>query len=107
MASAYVDETGLEWPLLLDEDRELYQAYGLLVGSWWALYNPISILKYLRLIGGGRKPGKPGRHWNQLGGNILIDPAGIVRWIHRSENPHDRPDLSELLTVVERESNHT
>ena len=101
LALAYIESTKLEWPLLQDSDQKLYQAYGMLQGSWWSLYGIPSIWKYLKLIARGRTPGKPGRDWWQLGGDILIDPQGIVRVQHISSGPHDRPSVDSLLAVVE------
>ena len=34
MAMTYAKETHLDWPLLVDDDRSLYQAYGMEQGSW-------------------------------------------------------------------------
>lgn len=100
MAKAYVQATGLHWPLLLDCERKLYTAYGMARGSWWAIYNPVSIAKYIWLIIVGQKPGKPGSDWRQLGGDVLIDPEGIIRLHHVSADPHDRPRLREIFEVV-------
>ena len=101
LARAYVETTRLDWPLLLDNDRSLYSAYGMESGNWWNLYSPLSIFKYLWLIARGRRPGKPGSDWRQLGGDVLIDPLGIVRLHHVSANPHDRPSLEQIFGVLE------
>ncbi len=101
MALAYVRETQLKWPLLLDETQALYTAYGMTRAHWWALYGPSAIWKYLVLIFSGTRPGKPGKDWRQLGGDILIDPAGIVRMHHKSTGPHDRPSVDMILRVVD------
>ena len=37
MAQAYARDTDLAWPLLVDESRELYQAYDMLHASFWEL----------------------------------------------------------------------
>ena len=100
MAKAYAAETQLEWPLLLDRDRHLYAAYGMGQGSWWALLNPVAIAGYVRLLITGTKLGKPGEDVRQMGGDILIDPDGIVRLHHVSSNPHDRPSVRQLLIKV-------
>ena len=93
MAKAYVAETKLDWPLLLDRDRTLYAAYGVSRGSWWAIYNAVSIAHYIWLMLRGVKPGKPGEDWRQMGGDVLIDPDGIVRLHFVISNPHDRPSI--------------
>ena len=100
MAKSYAAEMHLEWPLLLDRDRKLYAAYGMSKGSWWAIYNPVSVVRYIWLILSGTKPGKPGEDWRQMGGDVLIDPSGIVRLHHVSSDPHDRPSVAQLLKTV-------
>ncbi len=100
MAVAYVQSTGLTWPLLLDADRQLYRAYGMTRGSWSQIYGPTSIAKYLKLMAAGRQPGKPGSDWRQLGGDVLIDPDGIVRVHHISTSPHDRPSIKAVVNLV-------
>ena len=102
MALAYVERTKMTWPLLLDSDQSLYQAYGMHSGSWWSLYGLPSVVRYLRLMAKGKFPGKPGRDWRQLGGNVLIDPKGMVRMHHVSESPHDRPSIKSLLAAVQQ-----
>jgi hypothetical protein len=100
MATAYVVDTELSWPLLVDEDRALYQAYGMLHASFWDVWGPQTILAYLRAMGAGMRPAAPGRDVNQRGGDVLIDPEGIVRLHHIGRGPADRPEVSALLDVV-------
>jgi alkyl hydroperoxide reductase subunit AhpC len=100
LAQAYVRQTQLRWPLLVDQSREIYEAYGMLRASPWQLYNPLSILKYLGLVIRGVLPGRPGEDFHQLGGDVLIDPGGIVRVHFRSASPHDRPPVKKILQIV-------
>jgi hypothetical protein len=101
LAMAYVRETQLKWPLLVDHERTLYKAYGMQRGSWWNVAGPASIRVYLKLIGRGRRLKRPGSDVRQLGGDVLIDPDGIVRIHHVGSGPADRPDVSELMQSVE------
>lgn len=100
MAQAYVEQTGLVWPLLIDADRSLYRAYGMERGGWWSIYGPSSVWHYLKLIMGGRWLQSPGKDYRQLGGDILIDPDGIVRLHFVSDSPHDRPSVESLLAAI-------
>ena len=100
MAQAYVRQTKLSWPLLIDQEKELYRGYGLRKASWWQLYRPRSIIRYLALMIRGVRPGQPGSDWQQLGGNVVIDPQSRVALLHMSEDPHDRPPVAELLKLV-------
>ena len=102
LARVYVRQTQITWPLLVDSDRALYRGYGMLHATWWQLYRPRSIWKYLVLAARGVMPGKPGEDWSQLGGDVLIDPVGMVRVHFVSADPHDRPPIRRILQEVEQ-----
>jgi len=101
MALAYIKEIDLPWPLLSDPEQKLYAAYDMTRGGWWAIYGLPSVWKYIKLMLGGRMPGKPGKDWRQLGGDVLIDPSGVVQIHHISTGPHDRPSVDSLLAPIE------
>ena len=101
LALAYVRQTDLSWPLLLDKDRTLYRGYQMDRGAWWAIYGPASLWHYLTLIIKGQRLQRPGTDWRQLGGDVLIDPSGIVRFHFVSTSPHDRPGVESMLNIVE------
>jgi hypothetical protein len=101
-AAAYVKETQLKWPLLIDDDRTLYKAYRMERGTWWNIFGPASIWVYLKLLGRGRRLRVPGRDVHQLGGDVLIDPQGVVCVHHIGSGPADRPSISALLGPVEK-----
>lgn len=104
MVRGYQRETGVDWPILLDESQGLYHAYGMLRASWWQLLNPVALAKYIGLMLRGHRPGKMGKDVTQLGGNVLIDPQGIIRGHFVSNNPHDRPTVAQLLTIFDSHS---
>jgi len=98
--SAYIRETGVHWPILLDKDRQLYTAYGMMRGrvtdvlglrSWWA---------YAKLMARGRRLRRTEADVYQLGGDVLADPEGIVRFHHIGRGPADRPTITTLLDVA-------
>ncbi len=101
MARAYIQETGLEWPLLVDAERSLYRGYGMERGSVWDIYGPSAIGVYLKLMLRGRSLRSPGRDVHQLGGDVLIDPEGLVRLHHVGAGPADRPEAGEILDLIE------
>lgn len=100
MGKIYVEEMNLTWPLLLDEKLELYRGYGFERASLARLLGPITTLKYVWLMLSGHLPGKKGKDIRQMGGNVLIDPEGVVRMHHQSVTPHDRPGVDEILACV-------
>ncbi len=100
MARDYRSKFDLKWPLLLDPNFDLYRNYTMDKGSWWALGSPRQIASYLVDIFSGTLPGKQGKDIRQLGGDIVIDPQGIIRLFHPSQNPHDRPSAKEIVDLV-------
>ena len=103
---AYIEETKTTWPILIDEDRELYAAYDMERGrasdilglrSWWT---------YAKLLLRGRRLRRGEGDIYQLGGDVLVDPDGMVRLHHVGIGPADRPDVPTILDVV-RESKTT
>ena len=99
-ARAYAEETQLPWPILLDTDRRLYRAYGMERGRWWDLAGPAATWAYLKLMFRGGRVRKAHDDVKQLGGDVIIDPQGIVRFHHVGNGPADRPPIDELLSVV-------
>jgi hypothetical protein len=99
-AEAYVLETGLRWPLLIDVKRTLYSAYGMGRGRWTAIWGLASWWAYARLIARGRRPGRPTGDVHQLGGDVVVDPRGRVALHHVGTGPADRPTISTVLAAV-------
>lgn len=100
MAQAYARETELNWPLLIDAERTLYQAYGMERGSFWQIFGLSAIWSYVKLFARGRRLRPSGSDVHQLGGDVLIDPNGIVRLHYVGAGPYDRPSLFELLKAI-------
>jgi len=101
-ARSYVAETGLAWPLLIDSERTLYQGYGMLSASFWDLWGPKTWWAYGKLLLKGEKLHAAGSDVSQRGGDILIDPDGIVRLHHVGDGPADRPSIETILAVIDR-----
>lgn len=101
MARAYIEETGLCWPLLIDEDRALYHAYGMLEAGFLDIWGPSTWRVYLQELLRGKLPKKTGGDIHQRGGDVLIDPGAIVRKHHIGTGPADRPSVDDILQVVD------
>lgn len=98
-AREYVAETGLAWPLLVDTERALYGAYGMGQARWRHLWGFATMRAYWREARRGRFPRVPRADTGQQGGNVLIDPAGIVRLHHVGLGPADRPSIEDVLAA--------
>jgi len=91
---------GLAYPVLADEDRAVYRAYGLGRGSWRRVWGLGTMRAYGRLLRAGRRPSVPEGDTLQLGGDFVIDPGGRIAYVYRSTGPADRPSVDDLLTAV-------
>jgi hypothetical protein len=103
-ARAYVEQTGLPWPLLLDPERCLFRAYGMERGTTREVIGWASCKAYLGLLLRGRRLRRPTDDVYQLGGDVLVDPQGIVRLHHVGRGPADRPTVWQLLAAVDAAS---
>lgn len=100
-AAAWLAETQSPFPLLVDAQRETYAAFGMrrsMRGSWTLE----TVRRYRQLM-------KEGHRWRgiqgdslQLGGDAIVDAAGIVRFLAPSKTPVDRPSVEHLLAVFSR-----
>lgn len=101
LARAYLEEVGVDWPMLTDETRGLYHAYGMLKGALWDLLGPAVWWAYTKELFRGRMPrlAHLRKDTSQLGGNVLIDPSGIARFVHVARGAADRPAVATLLAA--------
>ena len=88
------------WPLLVDADRKLYNAYGMSSAGFWDIWGPKTLWAYIKEICRGRFPRKSSGDLYQRGGDVLIDPTGIVRFHHVGEGPAGRPAIAEILSMI-------
>ena len=88
-------------PLLADEGRTVYKAYGMRVGALHEIYSPQVIAKYARLIGSGMKMRmKTDEDTRQLGGDVIVGPDGRIIFAHCSKNQADRPSIETLVAAI-------
>ncbi len=97
---AYIHETALSWPILIDDALRLYGAYGMGRGRLWDVLGPSAWWVYVKLMFRGRRPRMPTGRFDQLGGDVLIDPDGIVRLCYVGRGPAHRPAPEAILDVV-------
>jgi len=102
LARRYVEETSLTWPVLVDETREMYRKYGMLTASFWDIWGPKTWWVYLKEISKGAKLRRSEGDISRRGGDVLIDPSGIVSLHHIGAGPADRPPIERLLQRIER-----
>ena len=89
---------------LVDERRTVYRAYGFGRASWLSLLTPRTLAPYIRhaFMTRGLPSGDPGQDKQQMGGDVVVDPAGRVALAHASNDPADRPTVDAILAAIDR-----
>ena len=87
---------------MCDPDRYLYQAFGMpSTATAWDVRLQVWYAEKMRL---GAKLSKLTHVLDtyQLGGNLVVDSEGVLRFVHLCEHPTDRPTVDQLLDVVKK-----
>jgi hypothetical protein len=100
-ARSYVEETHLSWPLLVDDSRETYRNFGMFSASFWDVWGPKTWWAYLKEILKGQKLRTSAGDIFQRGGDVLVDPTGIVRLHYIGKGPADRPTIEMILQRID------
>jgi peroxiredoxin len=98
-ARVWLEETKAPFQLLLDENRVVYEKYGL-EQSFFRSWSPRTLWFYLRHWHRKPKSKLPG-DTNQLGGDFIVDSQGILRLVYPSHEPVDRPSMDQLFAILE------
>jgi hypothetical protein len=103
-AAAYLSRYPMPFRVAVDPDHAVYDAFGLGRTRWTEILSPRSIGRYLKAIFRGTLPRKPvkGEDLLQLGGDVVVDAAGVIRYLYRSRTATDRPPAHALLAAVRR-----
>ena len=96
-AVEYVTDTGVRWPILVDDRRELYRAYGLQRAKWFHLVGPRMLIAYAKEVFRGTFPRRSVADTAQQGGDVLIDRDGLVRFHHVGAGSGYRPTVAQIL----------
>ncbi len=102
----YQKEIDLGWPVVVDRSRELYDYYGMTSAGFWDLWGFASWKAYFREMLRGNMPRRAVGDIHQRGGDVLIDPEGKVRLHHVGSGPGDRPEINDVLGIVEEENHN-
>ncbi len=88
--------------LLTDPERNAYEAFRIGRGSWWKVWGPKTIKKYLSLIRQGRTYQKheAGSDTLQLGGDFVIGPDQHMTYVYRPPDPDSRPPVDDLVAAL-------
>ncbi len=83
-----------------DPERRAYEAFGFGRASTARVWlDPRVLSRYAGLLARGRRTGRPAQDTLQLGGDVLVDAAGVVEWVYSSSGPEDRPSVDAIVAA--------
>jgi peroxiredoxin len=89
-ARAFRNETGIGFPLLLDDRREAYKAAGLRQASILHTLRPSNFAARARAKAAGHRQHKLGKNPFQLGGSFVFGPGNVDRFVPVSQTFSER-----------------
>ena len=99
-ARAFRQETGISFPLLVDEKREAYQAMELKTANLFHLLRKDNSEARARAKAAGHSQHKLGKNPFQLGGSFVFGPGDVDRFAHFSETFGDNASMESLLGAL-------
>lgn len=100
-AVAFKEESGIAFPLLVDEERRAYRAAGLKMASLLHLLRRDNAAARKRARAAGHRQRRLGHDPLQLGGSFVFTPGNVDLWAHVSETFGDSASPADLLAALQ------
>jgi hypothetical protein len=99
-ARAFREQTGIGFPLLVDEERRAYRAAGLRKASLLHLLRSDNARARARAQAAGHRQRRMGKDPFQLGASFVFGPGDADLYAHLSETFGDNAPVEDLLRAV-------
>lgn len=99
-ARLFREETGIKFPLLIDDQRAAYRAAGLKQANLLHLLRSDNAKARKRAQAAGHRQVRLGRNPFQLGGSFVFGPGNVDRYAHISQTFGDNAQPADLLTAI-------
>ncbi len=99
-AQVFREETGIRFPLFVDERRNAYRAASLKSGSLFSLFRKETFDARRRAQSAGARQHRPGRSPFQLGASFVFGPGDVERFRHVSGSFGDNATPEALLDAL-------
>ena len=99
-AKVFQRESGISFPLLVDEKRQAYLAAGLKSGSLLHLARRDNRAAARRAAGAGHRQHRLGKNPLQLGGSFVFGPGNVDLFAHLSETFGDNASPADLVAAL-------
>jgi len=101
-AHLFREETGIGFPLLIDEQRLAYRAAGLRNANLLHMLRTENKTARGRARSSGHRQHKLGQNPFQLGGSFVLGPGNVDRYTHVSRTFGDNAPVESLLAVLDQ-----
>lgn len=98
--SAYREYLDIDFPVLADVDRVLYDMLGAGRGSIRQVWSPGTLAMYARLLSRGRRLHKPTEDTRQLGADLIVGRGGRIVRLWLPPSPDTRPSIQAIIAAV-------
>ena len=99
-ARLFQQETGIDFPLLIDEHRQAYKVANLKSANIFHLFRVDNFKSRDRAQSAGHHQHKLGRNPFQLGGTFIFGPGNVDRFAHLSQTFGDNAAPATLLAAL-------
>ncbi len=99
-ARAFRDDTGIRFPLLVDERGGAYKAAELRRGNLFQIFSPSNFAARRRAQQVGVRQYKTGKDPFQLGGSFVFGPGNVDVFSHVSETFGDNAPVDQLMRTL-------
>jgi peroxiredoxin len=101
MAAHFRDEREIPFPLIVDHDKETYRALEMKRGNLWDVSGPQNWGRFAKgIVKGHGVDVRVKQDPLQMGGAIVVDPGGEIRYVFRGSSAKETPDIEELLDAL-------
>ena len=100
-ARLFRQETGITFPLLIDEQRKCYRAAGLRSANLLHLLRRDNAQSRKRALSAGHHQHKLGQNPFQLGGSFVFGPGNVDRFAHISATFGDNASPATLIAALD------
>jgi hypothetical protein len=99
-ARLFREETGIQFPLLIDEERKAYHIAGLHSANLFHLLRGDNASARRRARAAGHRQHKLGENPFQLGGSFVFGPGAVDRFMHLSKTFGDNASIESLVAAL-------
>jgi hypothetical protein len=99
-ARMFLEDTGIDFPLLVDEERLAYKAAGLKHANLFHLFKGENATARKRASAAGHRQHKLGKDPFQLGASFVFGPGNVDLFAHLSSTFGDNASPEALLAAI-------